>query len=301
MTKRIRKDNKEKNGENDGEKSVEAEPIEAARPEQVAHLAANRGLIIKRSLLSSALGGVIPIPVVDEYVAGRVRAGLFLKLAEQRRVDLLPSSAELMGDPREGSTLRHATVTAFTLLALKLAWRKFFALLAVGRGAEEMATTFQFSTLFDHYCSRIHVGGSIDREHAARLRRVIHATIAAHETAALAGAFREGSKILGKTVLEAPIWAQKRLESLAQRWVSSRGDVEATLNPGSKIEDAESSQWLDRATAEVEVRLGPFDAYLHTLISDFERRWKAAEADGDARTAEAAATAAGKKPTTLPS
>src|SRR5688500_19559741 len=110
-----------KRTEGNGKDAVEAEPVEAPQPEHVAHLTANRNLIIKRALLSSALGGVIPIPVVDEYVAGRVRAGLFLKLAEQRRVDLLPSSAELMGDPREGSALRHATITAFTLLALKLA------------------------------------------------------------------------------------------------------------------------------------------------------------------------------------
>ncbi|HEY0715629.1 MAG TPA: hypothetical protein VGF45_23305 [Polyangia bacterium] len=288
-----------KRPEGNGKDTVVGEPLEAPHPEQVAHLAANRLLIIKRSLLSSALGGVIPIPVVDEYVAGRVRAGLFLRLAEQRRVDLLPSSAELMGDPREGSTLRHATITAFTLVALKLAWRKFFALLAVGRGAEEMATTFQFATLFDHYCSKVHVGGSVDRERAARLRRVIHDTIAAHEKVAIVGAFREGSKILAKTALEAPSWVQKRLQSLAQRWVSSRGDVDATLNGGEP--NGEANQWLDRASAEVDVRLSPFDAYMHTLISDFERRWRASEEEAQAAAEKAAAQAATKKSSSLPS
>jgi hypothetical protein len=288
-----------KRPEGNGKDTVVPEPIEAAQPEHVAHLAANRTLIIKRALFSSALGGVIPIPVVDEYVAGRVRAGLFLKLAEQRRVDLLPSSAELMGDPREGSTLRHATITAFTLVALKLAWRKFFALLAVGRGAEEMATTFQFATLFDHYCSKVHVGGPVDRERASRLRRVIHDTIAAHEKVAIVSAFRDGSKILAKTLLEAPGWMQKRLEALAQRWVSSRGDVDATLNGGEP--NGESSQWLDRASAEVEVRLSPFDAYVHTLLSDFERRWRESEAEAEAAAEKTIAQAAAKKSSTLPS
>jgi hypothetical protein len=254
--------------------SVEAEPVEPPRPERIAHLAANRHLIIKRSLLASALGGIIPIPVVDEYVAGRVRAGLLLKLAEQRQVDMLPSSAELMGDPREGSALRHATITAITLVALKLAWRKFFAVLALGRGAEEMAITFQFATLFDHYCSRMHVGGRIEREQAAKLRTVIHATVAAHERSGLVAIFRDAGRILGRSALEAPAWMRTRFAILAQRWVSTRGDVNATLDPNAPGLGTEGeAQWLDKAADSVEERLGALGEYLARLLADFEHRW----------------------------
>jgi hypothetical protein len=276
-------------GKSNGKPQVEAELVETVRPERVDHLLANRSLIVKRALLASAIGGVIPIPVVDDYVAGRVRAGLLLKLAEQRKVDIAPSSAELMGDPREGSTVRNATVTAMTLVALRLAWRKFFALLAVGRGAEEMATTFQFATVFDHYCSAVHVGGSIDRERAAALRAVIHDTIGDHEKAALVGIFREGGKTLGRSILEAPGWVQNRLVTLAQRWVSTRGDVSATLDPGASLPDGGETQWLDRAAATVESRLQGLSSYLAQLIADFEVRWKAVHDSLEARAAEAAA------------
>ena len=88
---------------------------------------------------------------------------MLIKLGERRQVDIAQSSAELLGDPREGTAVRNATLTAATLLALKLAWRKFFALLALGRRAEDMATTFQLGMLFDHYCAKLHVGGEIDR------------------------------------------------------------------------------------------------------------------------------------------
>ena len=91
-------------------------------------------MIVKRSLMVTAVGAVIPVPVMDEYVAGRVRAGLLIKLAQLRNVDLPPSSAELLGDPREASMVRNATLTAITLVALKLAWRKIFAVLAAGGG-----------------------------------------------------------------------------------------------------------------------------------------------------------------------
>ena len=109
--------------------------------------------------------------------AGRPRAG----------------SAELLGDPREGTAVRNATLTAATLLALKLAWRKFFALLAVGRRAEEMATTFQLGMLFDHYCAKLHVGAA-DRSRAGggAARRRSSRALAESERQALVTAFRDG-------------------------------------------------------------------------------------------------------------
>jgi hypothetical protein len=215
--------------------SVEPERVEPRDPKQLAHLATNRGVIVKRSLMVTAVGAVIPVPVMDEYVAGRVRAGLLMKLAQLRNVDLPPSAAELMGDPREASMVRNATLTAITLVALKLAWRKIFALMAAGRGAEEMVSNFQYATLFDHYCATMHVGGPVDRQRAADLRKVMHATVERTEKATLTAIFRDGGKILGRSLLEAPRWVSLRLTSLAQRWVSTRGDVSATFDPAADV------------------------------------------------------------------
>src|SRR5438874_1545875 len=108
--------------------------------------------------------------------------------------------------------------TAATLVALKLAWRKFFALLAIGRRAEDMVTTFQLGTLFDHYCSKLHVGGEIDRDQAMLLRTAIFAALAESERAALIGAFQEGGRVLGRSALEAPSWMSARIERAARRW-----------------------------------------------------------------------------------
>jgi hypothetical protein len=267
---------------------VEAEPLASGDPERLAHLQANRSLIVRRALLSTALGGVIPVPVMDDYVAGRVRAGLLVKLAEQRTVDLPLASAELMADPKEGSTVRNATFTAVTLVALKLAWKKIFALLAAGRGAEEMANTFQFATLFDHYCARLHVGGAVDRQRASELRGSIHSTVDVTEKAALVAVFRDGSRLLGRSMLEAPRWVSTRLAVLAQRWVSSRGNVSATFDPTAEVASEGDLQWLDRAARAVEERLATLgNDYLALLIDDFESRW-AGRGNGGAATGDPA-------------
>jgi hypothetical protein len=255
-----------------------------ADADNLDHLTGNRRLIIRRSLLATAVGGVIPIPVMDDYLAGRVRAGMLMKLAERRQVDLVLSSAELLADPRETTAVRNATMTAATLLALKLAWRKFFAVLAVGRRAEDMAMTFQMGTLFDHFCTKLHVGAGIDRTRAFQLRGIIHASVSDAEKNALTAVFREGGRVLGGSVLEAPAWMSSRFEQAAEQWVRRGGqpprpgdaEPEAELPP-----DAENARWLDRASAAVETRLNQLGtSYLRTLVRSFEQRWRQAEAAG---------------------
>ena len=240
-----------------------------------AHLGANRSLVIRRSLLATAVGGLVPIPVMDDYLAGRVRAGMLIQLADRRHVDIVPSSAELLADPREGTALRNATMTAATVIALKLAWRKFFVLLAAGRRAEEMTTTFQMGTLFDHFCARLHVGAGIDRAMTVRLRQAILAAIRDTERKALVESFRDGSELLGRSLAEAPAWMSQRLQKAVESYVASGGnpDARAAADAAAAI-DPEQARWLDRAAARVEARLGGLgNGYLQALVTRFESGW----------------------------
>jgi hypothetical protein len=265
---------------------------------RLEHLAENRKLIVRRSLLATAVGGVIPLPVLDDYFAGRVRAGMLIKLGERRQVDIAQSSAELLGDPREGTAVRNATLTAATLLALKLAWRKFFAVLALGRRAEDMATTFQLGMLFDHYCAKVHVGAAVDRGQAAALRQTIFGALSESEKQALVTAFRDGGRVLGKSFLEAPNWLSERIRLAAERWAESGGkstDPDEGPDIGSAAEEA---RWVDRAAAAVEERIGRVEqGYLGGLVQSFERRWREAEAR---RVAAAAAAPPGDPPAAGP-
>jgi len=253
-----------------------------ADAENLEHLAANRRLIIRRSLLATAVGGVVPLPVMDDYLAGRVRAGMLMKLAERRQVDLLLSSAELLADPREATAVRNATMTAATLLALKLAWKKFFAVLAVGRRAEDMATTFQMGTLFDHFCTKLHVGAGIDRTRASELRGIIHASVSDAEKTALTAVFRDGGRILGRSLLEAPAWMSNRFERAAEHWARTGGQPGTAADSDADADSAtgnENARWLDRAAGAVESRLNQLGtSYLRTLVGSFEQRWRQAEA-----------------------
>jgi hypothetical protein len=262
------------------------------------HLRPHRRLIVRRSLLATVVGGVVPIPVADDYIAGRVRAGLLMKLAEKRQVDLAQSSAELLADPREGGMVRNATLTAATLLALKMAWRKLFALMAVGRRADEMAMTFQLGTLFDHFCARLHVGSGLDRTRAIQLRAVIQQTLAETEKSALVSIFRDGGRIMGRSMLEAPAWVSARFQKAAEQWMQNGGQAGVTLDTDDAAAPAPGeARWLDRASGTVEEGLGRLgNGYLDRLITVFERRWQNAQAQAAEERAEERAETAGGPP-----
>jgi len=267
--------------------SIPAEPVETKDPARLAHLSELRPLIVRRSLLAAGLSGIIPVPVMDEYVAGRVRAGLYLKIATARHVDLPQPAADLLSDPQDPSMMRVAGGLAATLMIMKLASRlarKLFAVMAAGRGAEDMATNFQFATLVDHYCAKLHVGGAVTRPAAAQLHRLIHASIDHTEKGRLVGIFREGGRVLGSSVLEAPRWISERLNTYAQRWAASGGRG-APFDPGTDLppeEAAGTDRWLDRAARVVEERLAALgNEYLGGLVDRFEEGWKNRPPEGD--------------------
>ena len=258
---------------------IEAEAVETRLQTRWTHLAENRGMIVRRALLSAAVGGAVPIPVLDDLIAVRVRAGLYMKLAERRHVGLSAAAAEVLAQAKESSRLGNATMTAATLLAVKLAWRKMFAVVAVGRGADDAASNFQNGLLFDHYCARLHVGPAIDRARAAALRRAIHETVAQTHREALVAIFRDGTRTLGRSLLQAPRWLVEKVGGLAQRWVHTKGDVAATFEAGQLADDAVERKWLDKASDSVDSQIASLgQGYLNVLVPRFEATWALAAA-----------------------
>lgn len=242
-----------------------------------AHLRENRRLIVHRALLASALRSFLPVPGMDELLAGRVCAGLYIKLASLRHVDLPAEVAAVL--TQKGDFHKSRSVMTTISLFARFAGRKAFALLATGRGAAEMARLFQTATLFDHYCARLHVGGAITREHAERLRTIMDQSVAEASQAALSDAFHDGARLLGRSLLESPRWLANELSQLAERFVRSGGNADVNPSTGETIRDGEAA-WLNRATLTVEAairRAG--EHHLDPLLQNFEQRCRRLEED----------------------
>jgi len=255
----------------DGIAEVPAEPVASPSADQLAHLTTHRGLIVRRALLMGAIRGLLPVPVLDERLAGRIRAGLLAKLASARQVDLPPAAATALANA--GGMGASLTLTAAALLLAKFAGRRFFALFAAGYGADEMARNFCRATLFDHYCAKLHVGGPITPATAATLRETIEGEIRGSGSTPILPAFREGSRVLGRSLLEAPRWLLRRITGLAERFARTGGNPEV-LDAVPESPDADDT-WIERAGQAVEEALaGTANAYLPKLVEGFERRWQ---------------------------
>jgi hypothetical protein len=252
---------------------VHAEPVVAHDPGQLAHLALHRGLIVRRALLSSAIRAFLPVPMVDDVLAGRVRAGLYTKVAAGRQVDLPPASAAVLADAKEEGAAAKLSFVAAAAVIAKFAGRKFLALVAASRGAEEMAKNFTSATLFDHYCAKLHVGGEIPLAEANRLRACLAVTGQGASLGPTLAAFRKGSRVLGHSLLEAPRWISQRMTILGERFVHSGGnpDVLDAFPENASGEDA----WLDRAARAVEEAMAQAgNEHLTRLVRAFEERWR---------------------------
>ena len=176
-----------------------SEPSPATQMTQ--HLSVHRRLILSRALLSGA-AGLVPVPYLDDLLAGQVRAGLVRRLAELRRVDVDGNAVAELSTPTGSRVLHAAGVGAILLGGAKKVWRRVAASLLVVRRADEAMQTFQIGTLFDHYCTRHHVGLGLDGNKARTLRDAMDDAIRHARGHALEDAFQRtlaGSrKLAGK-------------------------------------------------------------------------------------------------------
>jgi uncharacterized protein (DUF697 family) len=252
---------------------VRAEPVLPDDGERFAHLRAHRGLIVRRALLASAIRGFFPVPVADDLLCRRIHAGLLQKLASLGQVDLTPDSAAALAQAGGPGAAANLSISAVAALVAKFAGRKFLALLAAGRSAEDMARTFLRATLFDHYCARLHVGGPITTRTAQRLAACLDVGVRDLSAGPVFDAFREGARQLGRSLLEAPGWVMQRMAKLGERFVHSGGNPDV-LDAFPEDSPGENT-WLDRAAQSVENALSRAGSgAIDRAVRDFEQRWR---------------------------
>ena len=153
------------------------------------HLRGHRKLILGRALLSGA-AGLVPVPYIDDLLAGQVRAGLVRRLAELRRVDVDGNTVAELATPTGSRVLHAAGLGAVLLGGAQKVWRRVAASILVVRRVDEAMQTFQIGTLFDHYCTRHHVGLGLDGNKAATLRDAMDKAIRHARGQALEDAFQ---------------------------------------------------------------------------------------------------------------
>jgi uncharacterized protein (DUF697 family) len=217
------------------------------------HLDANRRLVIGRSLLAGA-AGLVPVPYLDDLVAGAIRSALLRQLGERRAVDLDSNAVAELATPHGSRLLGAATIGAVALGGARRAWRHVATSILFVRRVDEAVQTFQVGTLFDHYCARHHVGLGLDGPRARQLRQAMDQAIRVARTAAIERTFKKTLRASSGVLVAA---ARRVLPRLRRQ----EGDV------------IDAPQ-IESAVGKVEKELaGPSSAYVAALVGAFDVTW----------------------------
>ncbi|HTE54185.1 MAG TPA: hypothetical protein VK698_25195 [Kofleriaceae bacterium] len=247
------------------------------------YLGENRRRIIARSLASAA-AGALPIPVLEDWLESRIRRGTIRKIAESRSVDASESAIRAVADgkekPPEWAELVGGSI-AYRFLARQ--WRRLVVVYLVARRAQAASRSFLVSTLFDHYCARLHVGMGLDAGRAAELRGLIDRAIAETPGGLGRRMFRRGALGAARAGVKAPIrLADVVTRGMVRRLLSRNDEVEAEQVVEAVIERQLETRKgvLARSVAAMELQLAAeANPYVDNLIDAFDRLWRERQAE----------------------
>jgi uncharacterized protein (DUF697 family) len=243
-----------------------------------AHLATNRRMILARSL-GAAVAGAVPVPVLDDWLASRVRRGTVRRIAALRGVDLDDDAVIAIADgPEEPPSWSRIAGVTFLIKALSRSWRKVLITYVASQRARAAADTFTIATLFDHYCARLHVGLGLNGQSGQQLRRLISATMANGDGGLAAIMFKTGIIAAARATVRAPAELLDLVSGGRFRKLLRRGDeVEAVAEIDSAIARSMEGEtgFLNNAITAIEAQLSSeSNPYLDELLTRFETRWR---------------------------
>jgi hypothetical protein len=238
------------------------------------HLAEHRRMILGRSLAAGVLGAV-PVPLLDDWLQAVVRRGTIRSIAERRRVDLDEEAVRAVADGKVAAPGWRALVAGgFLSRLLSRTLRRVLLAITLASRADAITRSFAVGTLFDHYCSRVHVGAGLDGAAGRRVREAIDGAIAARRGGLASRLVRRGLVAAARTAVRAPLeLADVATGGLMKRLLGRRDEADAEEVVERAVATAGKNGFLARATQAVEAQLALAGrGWMDDLILAFEER-----------------------------
>jgi len=241
------------------------------------HLAVHRRMIVVRSL-ASAVAGMTPIPLLDDWLVTRVRRGTIRRIAEVRGVDLDDEAVRAIADgsvkpPGWRTLINTLPLARFLRRSARYALRGYIFYAR----ADAASRDFAVATLFDHYCARVHVGSGLDAAAGAALRARIDRAVAKTPSGPIRQTFRAAITGAGRALVRAPFELADALSGGRIRArLRARAPVETVAEevPEKEIEEAlveQGGSLVDRVGKSVDRGLMNLPSeYVADLVARFE-------------------------------
>jgi hypothetical protein len=248
------------------------------------HLEGHRRLIIGRSL-AAAVASAVPVPLLDDWLRAAILSSTFRKLAAGHQVDVdeeaLRNLVHGRSDPPElGKLFTDATL----LTILRQSWRRLVVVVTAVRRVQAAARYFTLTTLFDHYCARMHVGLGIAGHAGYELRQIMDQAVSETSGGLSHHLFRRALVAAARATVRAPaeivdiatagmfrrLLARRQQDQQTTEMAAAQ-EVDAVLEQQLALEES----FLARATRAVELQLSvQANPYLDAVIDRFEHLWR---------------------------
>lgn len=169
------------------------------------HLAENRRRIVAYAA-AAAVAGLMPVPYLDDWLPVVLRRAMIRRIAEARQIDLDDAALRALADERVPEAgLRNLLSVGAIARTARRSIRGVILTVHLYRHAESASRTFTLGTLFDHYCTRLHVGAGIDAARARVLRSRFDAVVESRASSFGRYLFRRGFRAALQTSARAPV------------------------------------------------------------------------------------------------
>lgn len=251
------------------------------------YLGAHRRLAVGRSLLAGA-AGLIPIPIVDDWVLEAALGGAYKRIATAYHIDLDETAVKnLVHGKTQPKAWYEMTGAALAGRLATRTWRRVLVALAAVRRAQAATATFATLTLFDHYCARMHTGLGLDGARALEVRELIRRALAETPGGLSFEPFRKGALSAARAAARAPLLLADKASGGRLRKLLARGkdvaEAEAVDEVDAIVEHelAETEGPLARAVAAIELQLtAEVNPFIDQAIERFEALWRARPGTG---------------------
>ena len=246
------------------------------------YLAVHRRLVLGRAL-AGTVAGMVPIPLLDDWLTQVLVGGGYRRIAAAHNVDLDEDAVKnlVFGKTPPPQWLETtASTIAFRLAGQTL--KRFLMVVTAVRRAQRASRTFAALTLFEHYVQRRHTGLGLDAARALELRDTIGKVILATPGGLSFEPFRRGLVGAARATVKAPLELVDIASGGALRRLLTRGQSEvAEAEAVDEVEAALDRQladkdgFLSRAVAAVEQQLSAdVNPYVDALIDRFDQQWR---------------------------
>jgi hypothetical protein len=250
------------------------------------YLGAHRRLILARAVAASIVG-VIPVPVLDDWLVRAVLGGAYRRVAAAHQVDVDEDAVTaLVHGKTTPPSLADLAGGAIVSRLVTRGWKKLLLAVTAINRARATARTFLAVTLFDHYCARRHTGLGLDRERALAVRDVIIEALDRTPGTLSFEPFRRGALAAARATIKAPLELADLASAGALRRLLARTSSSEVAEPEAvdEVDAALEAQLnakngvLSRTVTAIELQLSAeVNPYLDRLIETFDELWRKRE------------------------